>query len=392
MEEQPQLSDELRRALGLKVHQRYVGGDETAAGWGGAFEKAVEGEGLVATRAMPAGSEVFLIDHLWCTTQYRAREQLLDMSVIRSNMMVLLDIEDDGQEEEDDEEEVAADEEEEAVVVQDTGALFQHLGVSMDEAASMDEVTLDGLRLPAGLEAYSLPTLFPACRALGLQDAGLEASQTEALCKVLRGFGPLKAVWLNGNPLCSDEAAMATLTRAAEEGGWEILNRQLTSSYGQWALLYLSDAQAPSEVVRLDLRARGLRVLKPEVFGELTALRQLDVRRNDGLSCGEGGWRTSALPALERLTGLRSLRMDVSGGHEDEVELARRLPSLEWVNGRQVVRGSGGEVRVVEEARPAETVDRVMDAVWPIVEPIRVTQGSGHHPELYWCGGPCSFS
>lgn len=388
------LPESLHRALASAVQRRYVENDEAAAGWGDAFIEAEDGKGFVAVQAVEAYSRVFLIDHLWCTTYYHMREQLTDMDVIRHNMKYLLGIEEDSESEDEDEDEEEATEQGEgegdgsSIVPPNGEALLQRLEVSTEEAAEMEEVTLDGVALlREEVEAYALPSLFPACRALGLQDMGWMADDVDKLCAMLRGFGSLKAVWLNGNPLCRDEGAMARLRDVAQAMGWEIFNRKFTPSYGLWALLYLSDATDPADIRGLELRGRGLETLRGDVFAALTNLERLDLRGNPLATSSMGEAVEGVVEVLRGLPRLSSLRIDVAS-EATATQLAQHLPTLQWLNGQRVLRAGEGTVQLLGEGegggKVGEVVDRVMEGLWALVEPMRVAGGEGQHPELYW--------
>ena len=298
--------------------------------------------------------EVFILDHLWCTTQFSARQQLAQQPVIRANLACILGLEDEESDEEDEEEEAGeadgcsgGDDEAQAPQggrIAGPEDLLARVGVTPEEAAGLEDLDLDGQLVEAevamgGLEALNLPHLFPRLRALSLQDLALPASESavRGLSRVLGGLPELRAVWLNGNPLAEEAggAAVRSLLEGAGKTGpleLELVNRKLTASYGRWALLYLGG----EEPRRLDLFDRGLRRLKAEALeGIASTVEWLDLRRNPLEDYPE-----AVLPGLRSLPRLRSLRMDLvfQGGEVALESIAADLPNLRWINGHKISR------------------------------------------------------
>jgi tubulin--tyrosine ligase-like protein 12 len=124
------------------------------------------------------------------------------------------------------------------------------------------------------LVGLGLPEVVPDLEALSLW--GNSLSDVEELVGVVRKLPKLRALWLQGNPLC--EEAGRVLEAAPQ---LEILNSKLTENYGEWALLYIAHASDPATVAYLDLHGRGIKGLSAGAFARFKNLSKVDLRENE---------------------------------------------------------------------------------------------------------------
>lgn len=283
---------------------------------------------------------VFLVDHLWCTTHFQAREQLERFPTIRANMRCLLDIEapeEDEEEEEDSQVEGQVDGEgtdkgSPPVLISTTEDVMVHVGCD----GEVEDLTLDGLQVAPGLVGPGLAQAFPHLKALSLQEVGLTSQDLSGLSHMVHHLPALRALWLNDNPLM-DHLDSSALTQLGAQR-LEIFNRHLTPNYSQWALLYLASATSPQDVTALDLSHRGLESLKPQTFQGFTNLESLDLRHNP---LAPLSLANDLVPTLKHLPALTHLKIDTPSTEWD-LQLLQSFPHLQYLNGRAVKRGEDG--------------------------------------------------
>lgn len=406
----PTLPPHLVPRLAQLVQQRYAATpqDEAAAGWRGLIEACggrddgQQQETHVAAEDIGAESTVFLIDHLWCTTLFAARQQLATQPVIRGNLCYVCGVEEAAEEEEEKEEEETRQpsgswSDNDNHNNQLLAAVTAKADAFLQDHTTNHELDLDNLlprRSQAGKEVLltllaAIPRVLPDLETLSLRDTHLDGAVAPALRACLQSLPHLKAVWLNDNPdLCDekeDPFPSSVFDQAMLEGQLQLVNRKLTPGYDGWALRYLGDVggneeeEEEEEIVALDLAGRGLSLLQPAAFAQAVPhIRRLDLRRNPGLD------PTDLLPTLAVLPRLQSLWVDVSTPDEEE-KLACGAPQLGWVNGRSITRPTPTTVVLSETGgEMEECIDRILSDMWPYVEPMRLSASPDAHAEVYW--------
>ena len=102
------------------------------------------------------------------------------------------------------------------------------------------------------------------------------------MTKILMKLPNLKAVWLNNNPMVKNCSNFNIIGNHFDK--LEILNSQLTSKAGEWAMLYYardSGAKSLEEIEELDLSGKNLLMVEDLAFLErLTSLKRLDISDN----------------------------------------------------------------------------------------------------------------
>ena len=108
---------------------------------------------------------------------------------------------------------------------------------------------------------------------------GNEIHDPNDIADILVSLPNLKAVWLNDNPVvtaCSNFNTIAELMPKCE-----IINSQLTSKAGEWAMLFYARDQGADtleDITALDLSGKGILYLQSvDLFTKMTKLRKLDI-------------------------------------------------------------------------------------------------------------------
>ncbi|GAQ82856.1 Putative tubulin-tyrosine ligase [Klebsormidium nitens] len=355
----------------------------------------VEVEGGVQRRLVASAerldkeSDVFLVDHTWSFRLAGARKQLEAMPTLVERMAALMSVADTGTEEEEGADPDGTSQSVEAVLTaaeqaaREKGAPVRWL--------ELDECGLDD----AGLVALKLGEKYPDL--VGLSLWGNKIATTAALLEALGGLLPLRALWLNDNPVYASGTADVLETLQPRLPLLEVFSSRATDHYFFWALgLFASvyGADAPGvdgasghqrhplwTVHELDLSGRGLQRLKPELFNETEAptLQSLDLTDNP-LSAQDA---SELETLLARLPSLQSLKIDVPGPLGATLkDVADALPKVTLINGleRDTILAAKGSTPITASLHPRlptwqpgePLVERVLRAMWQFVNTYRL--------------------
>mmetsp|Transcript_30324 Transcript_30324/g.116295 ORF Transcript_30324/g.116295 Transcript_30324/m.116295 type:complete len:360 (-) Transcript_30324:688-1767(-) len=138
------------------------------------------------------------------------------------------------------------------------------------------------------LSSAPIGKLFPNIERIHLEQNLIESKETiRALCLALP---KLKAVHLNGNPICSQPSYSDDMNSVLPKSV-EVLDGRLTESYGSWALEVANGSETPS-VLRLG--NADMSELRPEAFKSLNLenLYCIDLRGNPKMTAAS--WKPLA--------------------------------------------------------------------------------------------------
>lgn len=165
-----------------------------------------------------------------------------------------------------------------AMYTQDYAENVETEEVTLESALSKCQgknLELDDLELTE-ITSLNLPKLFPELETLSLWDN--QVSNSDELIAVLKELPNLRALWIQSNPINSEEGIKEKILAACPK--LEIFNSKFTENYTEWSILYISGFPAPEKLAILDLSDREVPFFKKEVFAQFKNVVKADFSGN----------------------------------------------------------------------------------------------------------------